>query len=317
MGLSERTTLFVYGSPRSGTTWIQLLLDQHPAVVTAPETQIFGFYLSGFRRQWEEEQRGAESNAQGGGGLTQLLDEEEFHELCRRSAGYVLDRIAAREPGARVVLEKSPQHALHARFIHRLYPDARFLHVIRDPRDTVASLLSAGRSWGRHWAPAHAAEAARMWTRHVEKGRELAGTDARYREVRYEELKADTEPVLRDLLDWLGLDAGEADVTAFVEACRLRRLQEKGAGGSTLPVPGRKVPTGFFRSGTVGGWRGDLTATEAAMVEEVAGPQMEELGYERVVERRRRAGAQLRVHDALARVRESVDWQLQRLLKRV
>jgi LPS sulfotransferase NodH len=310
--------LFVFGSPRSGTTWLQLLLDQHPGVVTAPETQIFAFYLSGFRRQWEEEVRGAEHNAQGGGGLSQLLTAEDFRALCRTNAEYVLTRIAERDPEATVVVEKSPLHAMHASFIHEIFPDAWFLHVIRDPRDTVASLVNAGRGWGRHWAPGHAVEAARLWRRSVEKGRELAGTGARYREIRYEELRQDTSGALRPILEWLGLDAAPQEVDAYVEACRLQRLQTRGSGSDgSSPVPGRKVPKGFFRKGTVGGWKADLSRTEAKMVERIAGPLMEDLGYAPAFARSAWSGVRIGIHDGLARVRESVDWQLQRLLRHV
>ncbi len=316
--VSKRKNLFVFGSPRSGTTWIQLLLDQHEAVVTAPETQIFSFYLSRFRSQWQEEINGEQHNAQGGGGLSQLLNEEEFRQLCRLNASFVLDRIAARDPEATVVVEKSPMHAVHAGFIHSIFPEAYFLHVLRDPRDTVASLLSAGRSWGRHWAPSHPVDAARMWRRHVVKGREIAGTEARYMEVRYEHLKRQPEQTLGGVLSWLGLSADEHDVARFVEACRLQRLQkteEKSA--ANWPMPSRKVPAGFFRKGEVGGWRSDLTAAEARIVEAIAGSIMEDAGYERQMNGGTRATARIRLHDTLSRVRESVDWQLQRLLRKV
>lgn len=316
--MGDRKTLFVYGSPRSGTTWIQLLLDQHAAVVTAPETQIFGFYLSGFRRQWREELDGAQQNRQGGGGLSQLLSEDEFHELCRLNAEYVLDRIAARDPSATLVVEKSPTHAAHARFIQRLFPDAYFLHVIRDPRDTVASLLAAGRSWGRHWAPAHPADAAGFWRRYVEKGRELRGTGARYRELRYEDLSSDTAGNLAGVLDWLGLEAAPAEIDEFVEACGLDQMRRKGAGsGSSMPLPGRKVPSGFFRKGQVGGWASDLDPGDARIVERVAGPLMEELGYAPAFTPRPGTRLRIRLHRGVARVREGLDWQLQRLLRHI
>ncbi len=316
--VGEARVLFIFGSPRSGTTWIQLLLDQHAGVVTAPETQIFGFYLSGFRRQWAEERDGARRNRQGGGGLSQLLSEAEFEQLCRTSAAFVLGRIAARNPEAPVVVEKSPQHALHASFIHRLFPEAYFLHVLRDPRDTAASLVAAGRSWGRNWAPGHAAEAARVWRRHVERGRELAGTGARYRELRYEDLSGNTGEALSAVLEWLGLEASAAEVESHVEACRLQRLQKRGAGGDGgLPVPGRTIPSGFFRRGEVGGWAQDLSRSEVRMVEAIASPLMEELGYRPTGSATPAVRARLAVHDGVARLRDSVDWQLQRLLRRV
>ncbi|HEY0304235.1 MAG TPA: sulfotransferase, partial [Longimicrobiales bacterium] len=120
--------LFIVGCPRSGTTWMQLLLAQHPSIATAPETQIFAYYLEPMRKQWAQERAGAGRN--GSAGLSRLLSDAEFEELCRTSAEFVLEKIRQRNPAAAVVAEKSPKHALQADFIQRLFPDAYFLHVV-------------------------------------------------------------------------------------------------------------------------------------------------------------------------------------------
>lgn len=137
--------VFIIGCPRSGTTWLQLLLSQHPNVATVPETQIFAFYLARLKQQWEYEHRAERVAAAGKAGLSRVLSQERFDALCRDMAKGVLDEIAARNPEATHVLEKSPSNALYASWIQRMFPTARFVHVIRDPRDTVASLMAADR----------------------------------------------------------------------------------------------------------------------------------------------------------------------------
>lgn len=307
-------TLFVVGCPRSGTTWVQLLLDRFEGVATAPETQIFAYYLEQFRRQWRHEHEGPGRAHQGQAGLSRLLTESEFEELCRGCARAVLEKIAARRPGARVVVEKSPKHALQAEFIHRLFPDAYFLHVIRDPRDTAASLLAAARGWGRGWAPANAIEAARMWRSHVCAARAVAARTDRYREVRYEALRAQPVEELAGIVAWLGLDADRERCEAAVRACDLGRLQQERS-GRTLPLPGERSPRDFFRRGVVGGWRDDLSRTDLRIVERVCGAVMEEAGYARVTRRWAPGLLRIPLHDAVQRARESIDWQLQRLLR--
>lgn len=64
--MSESNTFILYGSFRSGSNLAQLLLDQHASVVTAPNTKILAFYLSGCRHQWRQETEGADRNVQGG-----------------------------------------------------------------------------------------------------------------------------------------------------------------------------------------------------------------------------------------------------------
>jgi len=303
--------LFVVGCPRSGTTWIQLILSQFDAIATAPETQIFAYYLVQFERQWEEERRG-ENTPLGRAGLSRVLDEAEFLELCGRSARMVLDKILSRKPGAQVVVEKSPKHALHASFIRRVFPDAYFLHVIRDPRDTAASLMAAGRTWGDSWAPRGPVQAARMWVEHIRRARQVATGDGRYREIRYERVKEDPETELAGVLEWLGVSTTAAERTRAIEACDFERLKAQPS-TPDLPLPSVRAPDGFFRRGESGSWRTDLSRSELRVIEHICGPLMTELGYERVTSGAR-APARVLMHDAVHRVRESIDWQLARAL---
>jgi hypothetical protein len=312
--MTEAKKLFIIGCPRSGTTWVQLLLSQHPLVATAPETQIFAYYLDQLHRQWQHEDKGAERE-QGRAGLSRLLSQAEFEGMCRTTAMVVLDKIASSNPDARVIVEKSPKHALSAAFIQRVFPEAFFLNVIRDPRDTVASLLAAGRSWGDDWAPRNAIDGSRLWVESVLRAREASARPAQYLEVHYETLRANPVPQLSDVFSWLGVPMSEEDCAAAVAACDLKQLQKTG-NESKLPVPGARSPAGFFRKGVVGGWSKDLSRNEAAIVEYICGDLMDELGYARTSGSPALA-ARVGAHDALQRVRESIDWQLQRLLTRI
>jgi hypothetical protein len=282
-------------------------------VATAPETQIFAYYLDHFRRQWSHEQSGA-GRPEGKAGLCRILTEADFEEMCRRAAVFVLDKIAARMPHAQVVVEKSPRHALHADFIARLFPDAYFLHVIRDPRDTVASLKAAGRTWGADWAPRNPIEGARMWVQHIECGRRLAGLP-QYREVRYEDLRANPLLHLRETFAWLGIRRSAEVCEGYVRDCDLNVLRG-GGGRGELPIPSERTPAGFFRRGVSGGWRQELRRHEIRTIEHICKQAMQELGYEAVMRTRGRP-ARIRMHDTLQRVRESIDWQLAKLQLRV
>jgi len=311
----ERTTLFVVGCPRSGTTWIQLLLSQHPLVATAPETQIFAYYLDHFRKQWTWEREGPGGTRYGVAGLNRLLSEEEFDDLCREAAAFVLEKIAGTNPAGRVVVEKSPRHALQAEWIQRLFPDARFLHVIRDPRDTAASLFAAGASWAP-WAPRNPTGAAVLWRDHVEAARRLAGRDT-YLEVQYEAVREDPVGRLGDLYRWLALPADRALCERAVEQCRLARMQE-GAPASQ-PTPNERPPTGFFRRGVVGGWAEELSGWRVRAIEDICGSLMDELGYARAGSKASAPLARFRrsLHMGLSRFRGAIHWRLGRLIRRV
>lgn len=176
--------VFLVGCPRSGTTWLQILLAQHSQVATARETHLFNGYLHQLDRCWKTFKSHPDRV-----GLDTLLTEEEYYGLCSLFAQGVMKKIAASNPGATVVLEKTPSHVRFAPLILKMVPDAYFVHIVRDPRSVVSSLCAASRSWGGKWASRSVLSNARLWCSDVTRGREIARLTDRFREVRYEDLR--------------------------------------------------------------------------------------------------------------------------------
>lgn len=310
--------VFVMGCPRSGTTWVQLLLNEHPEIATAPETQIFPFYLKRFQDQWRHEGNTRDQGEQGRAGLSRLLSETEFRDLCRQVALRVLTHIRERSsnPDAvRYVVEKSPQNAEVAQWIHELFPHGYFIHVIRDPRDTSDSLLRAALTWGSNWAPRNPIDAARMWTRHVENARSLSGMAAHYMEVRYEDLLDNPTTILASIFEWLGAPASHELCRDAVEACSVDRLRK--AEASRVPLPGERSPTEFFGPARAGNWRASLPLRSVRLIEEVCRTAMLQVGYMPEYESRLSTRTRIRLHTALQRFREAIDWRFQRALFRI
>lgn len=270
--------VFIVGCPRSGTTWMQLLLAGHPRVATANETFLFYRYLSALWREWEaEEDRYARPL-----GLRHLLDEDQFLELCRGLAREVLSKIATSD--SPVVVEKTPGHVTTARLILDCFPDARFLHVVRDPRDVVCSLLAAEASWAEGWAPRDAHDAAHMWRDLVTRGCGIAEMTDAYREVRYEDLQADAAGELAGILSWMGLSNSPRTCREAARAASMDTMSgggegDDGAAGSRPWDTGRE-PKGFFRKGESGSWREDLTPLQLHTIEYVTRDVMPDFGYE-------------------------------------
>lgn len=268
--------VFLVGAPRSGTTWLQLLLSRHPQVATAQETHLFDWYVDKLDYVWERESRmGSERPV----GLRCLLTEERFRDLERGFAAGVLDAIAERKPGSRLVLEKTPAHIEHWRSIQRLFPEARFVHLIRDPRAVVASLRRAASSWGRGWAPRSTLRGARIWQAAIaERDAMAAALGDGYREQGYEDLRAQPASRLGELFAWLGLDADRALCAAAVAACTPDRLQDRGS-KSALPWDPAGEPAGFYRDADVESWRTELGRRDIRLIEAVNRAAMEALGY--------------------------------------
>lgn len=271
-----RQLVFLLGAPRSGTTWLQLLLYQHALVASSQETHLFDWYIGNLYRTWEREGRTDFARPIG---LRGLLTDATFDDAVRAYAGAALRAISARHPGATVLLEKTPSHVEHWRTIHRLYPNARFIHLIRDPRAVVASLKRASATWASGWAPRSPIDGARMWASAVgerDAMRERLGD--LYAEVRYEDLRREPETRLADLFAWLGLGMDADAVRAAVAACEVNGLANA-ATDVKAPWDLGAEPDGFYRGAPVEHWRAELSARDVRMIEYITGAAMVELGY--------------------------------------
>ena len=269
-GVWEGDLLFIVGSPRSGTTWLQLLLAHHPAVATVGETHLFDHFIGPALRNWNALD---EAPREMGPGL--VMARQEFVDHQRALAIRIYGGTARH--GTRLVVDKTPDQALWWEEILTLFPGARILHMVRDPRDVAASMMAASRGWGASWAPGTAFEAAWMWCEHVRAASQAVGCALDGRTVRYEDVYKDPGLELSALFGWLGLDASVDLVERAVEETRIDRLQE---GDSDAPWNLSEEPEGFFRKGGTGNWRDDLARSQSSVVEYVCEELMVEFGYE-------------------------------------
>ena len=97
--------------------------------------------------------------------------------------------------------------------------------------------------------------------------------------LRYEDLQADTAGALRRMLDFSGRPASDEQIrraAAFADFAQLRQ-QEQSKGFREAPRP--HTGGNFFRRGTAGGWRDELTAGQSARIEASHAAMMRRLGY--------------------------------------
>jgi hypothetical protein len=240
--------IFCFGSRRSGTFLLHRIVAAHPDVSAIPsETHLFSH---GIRPLLERFHHGARDSSQVGAMYADrdlLLD--ATRDFCDRVFAPYL------EPGRARLVERTPLHALHADLIAEVYPDASFVHIVRDGRDVARSLISHG------WGPGSIAEAASEWREAVMAGRTIAGHE-RYLELRYEDLIAESWPSLERLYGELGLPRSQEALAAAEGA-----LAEK-----------RNLAPGESDVST-GKWRSAWSARDVQAFERAAGDTLRELGY--------------------------------------
>ena len=230
-----------------------------------------------------------------------LLSRAEFHGLCRAFAATVFEKIAGMKAGARVVVGQTPEEVRVSELLLGAFPEAYFLHVIRDPRSVFASQRSAARSWAIEF-PRNRVERARLWSADVAAGRRLAEMTGRYRELRYEALLSDTAAELKRVFEWFELTADAALCQKAVAACSLDNLKQN-----------QRAPAGFFRKGSATGWREELSRAELKLVEYFSRDLMEQLGYEPALPTSPRPPLEVRLHET----RERLLPPLRRLSRRI
>ncbi|MHC3468540.1 sulfotransferase family protein [Streptomyces sp. 7R007] len=311
--------LFVLGCPRSGTTLLQLMLHAHPRIALPPETR---FVLPAYERRLSfGDLRDAGNRARLARWITGRK-ETRFHELGL-DAGRVAERIADGPPTLGSALgitlksyadshgkvrwgDKRPAYALHVEEILRLFPTAQFVHLVRDGRDCVASLL------GMPWWHRGFHEAVATWAQVMDVTRRYARAlgSGTWHELRYEDLLADPEPRLRELCAYLG----EEYAAEMTEPYRL----------APAAVPARKTwhrrTHGALDASRAGSWQQRLTPDQIRLCEAVLGDRLAGHGYElsgavrpdpaellryrRVSALRRAAHTKRRLADRWTRVRE-------------
>ena len=94
--------------------------------------------------------------------------------------------------------DKTPGYILHYELLKTIFPGARFVHIIRDPRDYA---LSVSHAWGRSMK-----RAAHRWHTSVHNIREKAAKNEDYLEVRYEDLLDDPVKILTQISRFAGVD---------------------------------------------------------------------------------------------------------------
>ncbi|MGH7560843.1 MAG: sulfotransferase family protein [Gemmatimonadales bacterium] len=281
--------LFIVGCPRSGTTWTMMLVARHPDAVTCMQVSVM-HSLHELYRAWGRGGRRDDTRylnsvvlfdgPSGGNGAAARFEplfanEEELLHFCRDTADRAFSGALARRPEAELLVVKTPEDLRIAEFVHRVYPDAYFLHVIRDPRAVFASQRKGADDFGGRW-PRGPAQGARYWAWDVKRGRKIAALTERYAEVRYEALTANPAAELGRIIRWLGLPADPAWCEEAARASSFRSLKET-----------KGTPRKFFRSGEAEGWRRELSASDLRIIEHLSGTLMADLGYARTRSTRR------------------------------
>ena len=268
--------IFIGGSPRSGTTLLGAMLGAHPNVLCPPEApfiaklalshgshplaqeavrEIHRSIQSDYKfRFWGLEHTELDACARAA-----TATYEEIIETYASAFGRRHDRVAAR-----FWVDHCPTSIMYFRRLHLAFPQAKFIHLIRDGRAVAASILPLD------WGPNTIVESAQQWTIAIAHGlcAERILPDARIRRVTYEDLVVRPAEVLEDLCGFLGLDfRPEMTIPTGLKVPVYTENQHKLV-GSPVDTTRRER------------WRHALTPRQIEIFEALTGDLLPNLGYQ-------------------------------------
>jgi Tfp pilus assembly protein PilF len=236
-----RRLALLCGHPRSGTTLLEQVLDSHPEIVSAEETQIF------YEEAFVPFTRGLAPESIS---LIPILESVSPERLRRAREDYFCcsERFIGRAVGERLLIDKNPSlTSLLPAFI-RVFPEARILVALRDPRDVCLSCFmqplfpTTPSSSTYSTLEAAAAE----YTSIMGLWQSLKPLmPCPFLEVRYEEMTDHLESVARRTLEFLGVQWDERVLT-FQRQTRDKLVRSPTYGDVKKPIS--KAAIGRWRN---------------------------------------------------------------------
>jgi hypothetical protein len=274
--MAQSSPILILGINRSGTTLLSMMLDAHSRIAIPHESHFFVSYYQGraslnfsdeagrrevvarilaepFVRSWDRPVTAAE------------VDLSRCHDLA--STIDEVYRVYARHFGKDIWGDKTPAYVTDIHVLNALFPDARFVHLIRDGRDVALSIIK------QPWGPSDFLSAVRTWAETVRWARKMLRMlpDDRHIELRFEDLVSDPQTQLERLTHFFGVDFEPGMLTEYT-----RNAPEKV--GDFLNKHHVHLGKGPQRSQAFK-WQSALGPSDQAVAYELAGSVLEELGY--------------------------------------
>jgi len=278
----KKSVVFIVGVGRSGTSLLQSMLHAHPDISFLPETHFFRNYVARLNNRWEHEKAGGEAFR------STLAKDEEYQRACISVENILspfldgtctfdlakvytrLLRLHRDRESVAIVGEKDPRLIDYLPQVKQVFPEARILHIVRDPRDVLLSRMNADWSAGRpDWL--HMLTYRAQIVRGRREG--LRSFGSQYMELRYEDLLSEPERVLHEVAKHVGVAYSDAMLAFQHSAEELVHESERSW---------KEETTGPLLRDNTGKWRNELSDWQICLTEQVCSRALGWFGYERV-----------------------------------
>lgn len=280
----QEAPIFIVGVPRSGTTLLSSLLGAHSRLSCGPETQVFAqlpIRSMALRRQllqdWPNNAVRALARIEHvGGNVADYygISSDELAEWLRQQPASLsavfgaIPEVFRRKCGAARWVEKTPNHLSRVATIRQVFPQARIIRIVRDPRAVAVSLQRVP------WGPSDYHAALGLWWKFDSISEAFFASDRWATTVRYEDLLRAPEDSLRGLCDFIGEDYES-------------RMIDNAASGRLVNAsnePWKAKAAEAVDASRTDAWKRDLGHEERRFSEAALGDRLADFGYERSFE---------------------------------
>lgn len=271
--LEKKQFYLIVGSFKSGTTWLQKLLNAHPLVCSQGEAWFFDNLLAYINLAVEKysEEKMPEINK---------LNPSQINDIFK----YTMYEYMSNWPGqneAQCIVEKTPNNSFKLSLIKEILPDVKIIHIIRDGRDVVTSSWfhqfrnkpdwfleyeNDFTSFVTYWTN-------KIWMKSNKKCLDFkADHPADYLSIRYEDLVANPQESFSKLISEMGIESTEEQTQFCLDSTSFEKL-------SNGRQSGEEDKNSFYRKGIAGDWQNHFEEKDLEAFQQIAGRMMKRLGY--------------------------------------
>lgn len=269
----RQNIVFVGGAGRSGTTYLAHALSKFESISTGVESQWISELLKQdvpnnewvpfVKKHWKVSTSPRKISIDQWEELTVISKENVISQFCYKLLGFLAENESS------IIVDHTPSNIVNFKILSENFPEAKFLHIIRDGRGVFASLKKVV------WGPNTAFAAAEYWVRFLAHGfiAKSLSSEGQYREVRYEKLLKDPSEI-NNIYSWVvgdlsatnNLNPNTKKVYTDIEIPSYAKTQH------ALVNMGPKLSR-------IDAWKNELCKKEIAAFEKIAGNFLTNFGY--------------------------------------
>ena len=266
--------IFIVGVGRSGTSLLQSILNSHSDITFLPETQFLRTYLFS-----NKEINISKSNYRDI--IDTLTADQRFNRLNIKANQIIFQDknmydaylnlldLHLRNKQKQLIGDKDPKNIEYIHYLHKFFPKAKLIHIIRDPRDVVLSRIKA--KWSKS-VPyyIHAV----IYVLQLKIGRSMGKKifNKNYHELYYEDLLINPEKTIRKIVKFIGVDYEE-------ELLDYRKSSQELVSDDELDW--KKETFKPIINDNFNKWKNQLSKSQILIIESICHFSMKKLPYKR------------------------------------